>query len=296
MAKVTISHVKNDHDEYDVHHIHGTPQKIHEAYGLWIIGFGRGGCSAPALDPGSRFRHFEFYNLSHMYDGHGYYVTPDGGLKEVAKGQAVVCAPGHVHHYGGYKDNYHEDAISFTGPVAKQLYDSGVLRSGVVEMGLSRRLLPVLDLAVDPAKDSQILANRELQNLLIDLYFENKRPHDNHQAQRLDKLLEKLRLNPGKAWTVAEMAEYCNVSENQFRRVFRKRSGMAPKKYLDRLKLSQAAERLRASAESVAEVAAAFAFDDQFHFSKRFKEVMGLSPSQYRAEASPLPPPAARLP
>jgi len=294
MAKVTISHVKNDHEEYDVHHLHGTPQKIHEAYGLWIFGFGSGNASPHQSSPGSRFRYFEFYNLSHMFDGHGYYVTPEGGLKEVVKGQAVVCVPGHVHHYGGYNDRYYEDSICFTGPVAKQLYDSGVLRPGVLEMGLSRRLLPIFDLAIDPAKDSQLLANRELQNLLLDLYFENKRPRDDHQAQRLAKLLEKLRLNPAKGWTVAEMAEYCHVSENQFRRVFRKRSGMAPKKYLDRLKIGQAAERLRSSAESVAEVAAAFSFDDQFHFSKRFKEVMGLSPSQYRAESSPLPPPLAK--
>ena len=78
------------------------------------------------------------------------------------------------------------------------------------------------------------------------------------------------------------MAEMCNLSIDQLRRVFFLRTGVKPKIYVDRLKLNRAAEYLVSSNHPVSEVAERFGYRDQYHFSRRFKAVMGVSPQRYR--------------
>ena len=78
------------------------------------------------------------------------------------------------------------------------------------------------------------------------------------------------------------MAEMCNLSIDQLRRVFFQRTGVKPKIYVDRLKLNRAAEYLVSSKQPISEVAERFGYRDQYHFSRRFKAVMGVSPQRYR--------------
>ena len=88
--------------------------------------------------------------------------------------------------------------------------------------------------------------------------------------------------NPERWWTVRELAEYCQLSDDQFRRNFSRFTGVAPKQYIEDLKLRQAAQLLLTSRMPVAKVAARFGYQDQFHFSRRFKLRIGVSPGQYR--------------
>ena len=78
------------------------------------------------------------------------------------------------------------------------------------------------------------------------------------------------------------MAELCNLSENQFRRVFNQHTGMSPKRYVDKLRMQQACEILSSTVSPIAEVAHQFGYSDPYHFSRRFKDIIGLSPENYR--------------
>ncbi len=98
----------------------------------------------------------------------------------------------------------------------------------------------------------------------------------------MDELLEEIRRRPEKWWSVREMAEMCNLSTDQLRRVFQQRTGVKPKIYIDRLKLNHAAEYLVSTDHPVAEIAERFGYKDQYHFSRRFKAVQGMSPQRYR--------------
>ena len=141
-----------------------------------------------------------------------------------------------------------------------------------------------MELLRDPAANSQIQANIEFQKLLVDLYLAKcSRREDDYPL--LERLLIELKENPRRWWTVREMAEMCNLSDDQLRRIFLRRTGVAPKLYADRLKLNQAASLLTDSEKSVAEIAAEFGYMDQYHFSRRFKAVMGMSPTRYRIQA-----------
>ena len=258
--------------------------EINRQYGLWLF---RGGSSL--VSPRDSFlrstvRIFEFYSISHLFCGHGKLWLENGFEAEMRAGDCVVITPGTRNIYGGFHDVYEEDTINFLGPVADMLMRSGVISNGIFPFGGVRRLLPVMELLRDPAANSQIQANIEFQKLLVDLYLAkcSRREED---YPLLERLLIELKENPRRWWTVREMAEMCNLSDDQLRRIFLRRTGVAPKLYADRPKLNQAASLLTNSEKSVAEIAAEFGYMDQYHFSRRFKAVMGMSPTRYRIQA-----------
>jgi len=282
MTNVKISHEPSE--QCTVHHRLQGEQRIHREYGLWILSTGRGGVSRTRGRYEYFSRYFEFYCISHMFDGRGGFWMPGGRPVAVEPGQGIIVTPQQVHHYGAAEKDYCEDTICFFGPIADLLLRNGIIRNGVLEVGLTRRLLPIIDLAADPAIDAQLGANVALQQLLLDLFQENRRRQPGQQHHRLEELLAIIRATPEKWWTVEEMAEYCNLSVAQFRRVFVGHTGILPKLYLDRLKTTLAGERLISTTYAVEEIAAQLGYRDPFHFSRRFKQMTGFSPEKYRAE------------
>ncbi|MHA2788701.1 helix-turn-helix domain-containing protein [Corynebacterium sp. S7] len=85
---------------------------------------------------------------------------------------------------------------------------------------------------------------------------------------------------------VEEIAEAINVSVRTVHRLAKRYIGVTPYKIVQRRRLQTAAEQLRRSPETLAEVAAASGFSDQAHFAREFKKVVGLSPSLYRESAA----------
>ena len=258
-------------------------REIHRQYGLWIIRGSVSGKTQPDSFDRCPERYFQFYSISHMYDGGGRFWLEEGDVTaEIQPGDCVIVTPRAVHRYGGARGkSYYEDSLNFCGPVADMLLRSGVISNGVFHLGKVRRLISIRDLANDPADSSQIQANIELQKLLVEIYLE-KSSSRRAEYPLLDELLNEIREHPEKWWTVREMAEMCNLSIDQLRRVFILRTGVKPKIYVDRLKLNRAAEYLVSSTHPVSEVAERFGYRDQYHFSRRFKAVMGVPPQQYR--------------
>ena len=75
------------------------------------------------------------------------------------------------------------------------------------------------------------------------------------QDKRLGKVLEQLFNAPQQAWNMDALAALAAMSRANFMRVFQQKIGMAPGKFLTQLRL---------------------------HFSKAFKALYGMTPSQYR--------------
>jgi transcriptional regulator GlxA family with amidase domain len=81
---------------------------------------------------------------------------------------------------------------------------------------------------------------------------------------------------------VPALARLANLSPSHFFAVFKKRTGFAPKDFFIRLKIQRACEILEATDLCVKEVAAKLGYDDAFYFSRLFKSVNGVAPTEYR--------------
>lgn len=96
---------------------------------------------------------------------------------------------------------------------------------------------------------------------------------------KIEKLLSVLHADLQKHWSVTEMAEWMECSEQYLRRLFLKYTGKSPKEYYLDARLELAQSLLHQEGYSVSMVAERLNFFDSFHFSKAFKQKFGYTPS-----------------
>ncbi len=260
-------------------------REIHRKAGFRISSFQRASCYPALIKPYKRI--FRFYSLSHLIEGEGWFWTPGGGRRKFTAGQGVLIAPGDIHCYGGDGTEYVEDSLCFNGAMTSFLRETGILRTDLLNIGLDRRLLPIMDLAGDPSDDGQLKANSECISLLTDLYLENRRFGQvlSHEDS-LNRLIRDLQKNPGYWRSVEEMAEYCSISKNYFRTLFRNKTGRSPREYQEELRINRALEQIVLAGSSITAIAGSLGYRDVYHFSKVFRKNTGMSPRSYRQQHS----------
>ena len=77
------------------------------------------------------------------------------------------------------------------------------------------------------------------------------------------------------------LSEMCGISEAYFRRLFAKKYGVSPLKYINTLKFKRAKELLESGYYSISKVAELSGFHDVYYFSREFKKAVGVSTSEY---------------
>ena len=82
---------------------------------------------------------------------------------------------------------------------------------------------------------------------------------------------------------VASLARVAHVSQAHFIRTFRATFGEPPHRYLQRRRVERAMFLLRESARSVTDICLEVGFGSLGTFSRTFHEIVGETPSEYRA-------------
>jgi AraC-like DNA-binding protein len=82
---------------------------------------------------------------------------------------------------------------------------------------------------------------------------------------------------------LAEVAKACRLTQTYLCRLFHRYEGCSPYKRLLRLKMDHAAALLQNPSVSVKCAGLEVGFDDPYHFSKTFKQVLGVPPTSLRA-------------
>ena len=82
------------------------------------------------------------------------------------------------------------------------------------------------------------------------------------------------------------LAGIAHMSRRNFLRVFREGVGKSPIEYLIRLRIARSAEFLRHDGLTITEVAYEVRFRDSNYFARKFHDVLGVSPREYRVERS----------
>lgn len=82
---------------------------------------------------------------------------------------------------------------------------------------------------------------------------------------------------------VQELAKMSNMSESNFRKLFKTAYGVSPKQYIMNLQLESASQLLQSRLYSVAEAGERSGFSDTKYFSRVFKQHFGVSPREYQA-------------
>jgi AraC family transcriptional regulator len=101
---------------------------------------------------------------------------------------------------------------------------------------------------------------------------------------RLRRIRELVHAKMEDELSLDELAQSVGLSTAHFARMFRKSTGETPHQFVLRQRLERAKAMLRAPDARVLDVAVACGFKTQQHFAQVFRELWGVSPTEYRQE------------
>ena len=101
----------------------------------------------------------------------------------------------------------------------------------------------------------------------------------------LVELREKIYRNPQMKWNVDAMAAYVNMSRSYFQHLYRETFGVSCIADVISGKIEKAKEILSETGCTVSQVAAMCGYDNEEHFMRQFKKVVGITPTKYRKQA-----------
>jgi AraC-like DNA-binding protein len=96
------------------------------------------------------------------------------------------------------------------------------------------------------------------------------------------RALRLLHQEPGRAWTVDELARQAGLSRSVLSERFTQLLGLAPIQYLTRWRMQVAARLLTDAVAKVSAVALEVGYDSEAAFSRAFKKAVGVAPAAWR--------------
>jgi AraC-like DNA-binding protein len=229
---------------------------------------------------------FNFPAIALIVRGKGTYRAGNGPCTVVSPGMVIGVYPGPVFDYGP-DDDWEEHYIGFDGPNAARLVESGLIPTG----GIPLRL-PEVTFAVALFQEAARLYQRDAmgdvdraclvgQQLLVDLHAAAAGAPS--PSDPIEAILATCRQRLQEPLDFQALARRHDISYSSVRQQIRARTGLAPAKYLARLRCEAASVLLATTTLPVKEIARRVGVPDPFSFSRAFRRTIGTAPERYRA-------------
>jgi len=216
----------------------------------------------------------------------------DGRMRTVKPGDLLVIPPATPHAYGANRDQ--PWSIYWFHASGKLL--SAFLRElevspdqPVIPMGDGTQILSLFEelLAVIEhgyATEQLLCASHTLAHLMVVLIREHRNsPHESPGTrQRIATTIDYMKQHLPQPLQLDALAAIAHLSRSRFVDLFKQQTGYSPIDYFIRLRMQRACRLLDTTAMSVKVIATALGYEDQLYFSRVFRRVNRLTPTQYR--------------
>lgn len=82
--------------------------------------------------------------------------------------------------------------------------------------------------------------------------------------------------------SIEDVAAVCGINRSYLGKIFKKSTGQSPQEFLMNYRMVKAAELLKLTSLSIADIGSAIGYENQLHFSRAFKNIYGVSPREWR--------------
>jgi AraC-like DNA-binding protein len=157
-----------------------------------------------------------------------------------------------------------------------------------------RPLAALLQVAVSESRSrragSECVLSRLSELLFVEairLYVETIPPEQSGwlaglRDPHVGRALASLHDRPSHPWTLDELAQEVGLSKSLLHERFQHFAGIAPMQYLAKWRMQLAAERLRNTTDTLAEIADRIGYGSESAFSRAFKRLVGVAPNTFR--------------
>jgi AraC family L-rhamnose operon transcriptional activator RhaR len=265
------------------------------------------------LDAGVEPHAHDFLEIAVVGTGTGRHTTSQGD-RPVGRGDVVVLRPGAWHAFRQCSDlavaNCCVSAQSlrtelsalqqipmlrellWTAPVARGPHGVGTMQvepeAADEAIGEITQLTHDLDSRLAAGKPGRILGRLvTVLGILADGRVDKPASAGQVVHPAVTATVARLDAAPAEAWRLDDLAEAVNLDPAYLSRLFRRHTGLSPLGFLARLRAERAATLLAHSDLPAARVGAAVGWDDPTYFARRFRSLVGSTPTQYRTRTRP---------
>lgn len=247
-----------------------------------------GGCEHCSPDYQIRRRTFPYFGLEFVAGGRGTVVL-DGKKCRLVPGTFFTYGPHVAHHITtDARDPLVKYFVDFqVSDDATRLFRGATLAPGIAgQSSAPAELMLIFDELIRAGLSHTRFTHRicaGLTEVLLLKLAETRVPLGSAETVAFDTYQRCLKELEGRALelrSLRELAERCRIDQAYLCRLFKRFGNESPYQRLLRLKMSHAAARMQQPGVLMKEVAAELGFSDPYHFSRAFKSVFGLSPTQ----------------
>ncbi len=131
--------------------------------------------------------------------------------------------------------------------------------------------------------EAQQFRNRMMLERILSFYMYESRLTEERRASQaqIEKSVHYMEEHYMLKLTLPMLAERAGLSAGHYGVLFKERTGMTVGRYLKRLRIEKAKQLFAQGETSAKKAAQSAGFADYFHFSRSFKEITGMSPTEY---------------
>lgn len=216
----------------------------------------------------------------------------DGKEEIVTAGHMVLYRPKEPQKYEYYGEDQTEVYwVHFTGSNVKNLLRSYGLTddkrvfycgSDLEYQNHFRSMIQELQMCKEDYTEMLAIHLRQIF-IMLHRYFKTSSKMSNSQiAEEIDKATMFFNEHYNEDIRIDEYAEAHNMSTSWFIRNFKQYTGSTPMQYILSIRIYNAEALLKNPQYNITEIANIVGYDNPLYFSRIFKKVKGLSPSEYR--------------
>ncbi len=231
------------------------------------------------------------YQLIYIAAGKGEYHLKNG-TRIVEKGNMILYRPGEPQVYTYYAaDKCDIYWVHFTGSKVEGILshynlpkDENVFFTGSSPdyKWIYNQMIRELQLRRDNYEELLPLLLRHIM-LLINRYLKEQKKGTKDIFSGIESAIHYFNENYNKSIKIEQYAKEHYISTNRFIENFKNVANMTPTQYILHLRISAAKDRLVSTDKSIKEIAAEVGYNNPLYFSRLFRKIVGLSPSDYRA-------------
>lgn len=149
-------------------------------------------------------------------------------------------------------------------------------------------LLKIMAEMYDIKYDNSMFVKYKIQSFLYDFFALLLLNADKkNSSDPVSSALKIIKYNYNNELSVKKISDSLFLDSAYFSRLFKRKTGISPKKYIIQMRMNKAKELLKETDYSIKEISVTVGFGDPLYFSKLFLRIEQITPSEYRKMYNP---------
>jgi AraC-like DNA-binding protein len=242
----------------------------------------------------------DHYLILHIVDGKGVLKTGDRTFLARA-GQGFIVPPETVHHYestgaepwayfwfsfhGIKAEHFIQKAgLSYEQPVYTLEDKTGIFKTlrGYVELGWLHDSRPCSELTKMKVLALLYQYFAQLTEAAVLKEQSAGKGKEAHKEQYIKKAIQFIEMNFYKKISIADIAGYVGLNPSYLGQLFKQQIQLSPQQFLCRFRIDKAVQYMNNPAASIKEIARSVGYEDPYLFSRIFRQIKGMPPTEFR--------------